>query len=127
MGYVQPCVQSTLQLSFIGQGDFASKVAIKELRLLAASGQDLGTVKTRLATQWQNNGYLPWDQQLQPNTDLKAGYKITPPDWTAVGAKLGGSSYGVMFVLEVEVEIDGVKQTVRSAQFVRQQPVAIPT
>lgn len=126
-GYVQPCVQSTLQLSFTGQGDSASAVSIKELRLLSADEKALGTIETRLPTQWHDNGYQPWDQQLEPKTDLKAAYKISPPDWSAVEALLGGTSYGAMFVLELVVEIDGVSQTVRSAQFVRQQPVAIPT
>ncbi len=39
----QPCMQSSIQLAFVGQGSTSAKVAIKELRLLSQGGETLST------------------------------------------------------------------------------------
>ncbi len=127
VAYTPPCQQSTVQFAFAGQGAESSKVVLKELRLLAPDGKDLATLKARLPSQWKASVYTPWNEVLQPESDLKASYKITPPEWSEVEAKLGGRSHGSIFVLEAVIEIDGEAQTARSSQFTRIQPQMMPT
>jgi len=122
-----PCQQSTIQITFAGQGDTSSKVVLKELRLLTPDGKALGTVNTRVPSIWSKDVYTPWDAVLQPSQDAKVSYKITPPDWNAAGTILGGPTHGKMFVLEAVIEIDGQAQTVRSQEFARFEPHMVPT
>ena len=58
---------------------------------------------------------------------IMASYRLAMPDWSAVDKAIGGSSYDHAFVLEVDVEIDGVATTVRSPQFNRERPHVIAT
>jgi hypothetical protein len=126
-GYQAPCRQSTVQVSFEGQGAQPSKVVLKELRLLTADGKELGSLSTRLPSKWGESVYTPWNEVLEPDSDLKASYKITPPNWSEVEGKLGGSSHGVMFILEAIIDVGGKDQTVRSSEFARYRPTAVPT
>lgn len=123
----QDCMQSTIQIAFAAQGEGSSQIALREVRLATPEGKVLGTIAHRLPTVWQDNGYVTWDQVLPGDTELKAAYKITPPNWQEVEKMLGTGSYGEMFVLEMDVEIGGVMKTLRSSQFTRQQPMAVPT
>ena len=125
--YMPPCQQSTMQVSFAGQGPASSKVVIKELRLLTPEGSPLATLKTRLPTVWEESVYSPWDEVLQAGKDINVSYKIAPPTWGEVERALGGPSHGKMFVLEADIEVGGETQTVRSIEFTRFQPQAMPT
>jgi hypothetical protein len=125
----QPCTQSTMQLSFTGQGPTSAKVKIEAVRVLAASGDELGTVNARLPTAWKQDGtYQTWDETIAPETDVKASYKLSVPNWNDVEAKLGDRNpFETKFVLEVDVEVGGELQTVRSPEFVREHPHVIVT
>jgi hypothetical protein len=123
----QPCTQSTMQLSFIGQGPSPAKVEIQAVRILSPTGKILATIKARGATWWTQSSYQPWDEQLAPDSDLKASYKLSVPDWSELDKKVGGNSYGKMFVLEVDVLVGGQKQTAHSSQFPREEPHVIVT
>lgn len=87
----------------------------------------LGKIPSRLATKWQDNRYVSWDQILPSEGKLRAAYKITPPNWGVVEKRLGRGSYQEMFTLEVDILIDGATTTIRSRPIPRQQPMAIPT
>ncbi len=124
----QPCTQSAMQLSFTGQGPEAAKVAIRGIRVLTSTGERLGTVQARKPTAWRDGGYQAWDEMLPADSDLKASYKLSVPNWSEVEAKLGDRNpFSTMFMLEVDVEIGGQMQTVRSPEFVREQPHVIVT
>ncbi len=125
--YAPPCQQSTMQVSFAGQGPSSSKVVLKELRLLTPDGKSLGILKARLPTVWDESVYAPWDEVVQAGKDINVSYKITPPNWGEVEGVLGSPSHGKMFVLEADVEVGGETQTVRSIQFTRIQPQMMPT
>ena len=121
------CTQSTIQIVFSEHGPKPSGVAIKSIRLLTPEGKMLATLKSRLPSQWNENIYSPWDQVLKPNSNTTVSYKLSPPDWNAVATVLGKSSHGQMFILEVEIDVGGQMQTVRSSQFARIQHHALPT
>ncbi len=100
------CTQSTMQLSFTSEAEGVVTVAVKEARLLSAENKKvLGTLGTRGPTFWDDtDGYKAWDEAL-PKGALKASYKLGGPDWNAVEKSLDGvSSYGQMYVLEVDVD-----------------------
>lgn len=123
----QPCTQSTIQLAFTGQGPKSASVRLKEVRLLSADGKALGTLASRMPSIWKDSGYEAWDGVLAPDSDQKASFKLSLPDWSAVEAALGGSSFGPMYTLEVDVDIEGTVTTVRSPQFERGRPEIIKT
>ena len=125
--YQPPCQQSTIQFSFAGQGAQSSKVTLKELRLLTPEGKPLATLNTRLPSVWGESVYTAWDEVLQAGKDINVSYKVAPPSWSEVEKELGGRSFGKMFLLEAVVEVGGETQTVRSSEFARFQPHAIPT
>ncbi|MCP4447974.1 MAG: hypothetical protein GY811_21955 [Myxococcales bacterium] len=117
-----------MQLAFSKTGKTGAKVELKEVRLLSADGQTLAPLAVRLPTRWApEGGYEAWDGMLAPNAEEKASYKLSLPDWSAVEKSLGESSYGAMFILEVDVDIAGTVTTIRSPQFERSRPQIIRT
>ncbi len=115
--YRRRCTQSTLQLS-IDEATDGSKISIEAMHMLSEDGQELGEIIARDPTIWIDDGYRPWDEVL--GTDRhRVAYKISVPNWTDVEAKIGGTSYGPMFFLEIKVESNGVVQTIRSPGFPR--------
>ncbi len=91
-----------------------------------ASGAALGTLTTRSPTQWNANGYVPWDGSLAEG-ELKVSYKLSSPNWGEVQERTGASTYGPMYKLEADILVDGVAQTIVSSAFTRQRPVVPPT
>jgi len=126
-GYVEPCGQSTMQIAVTGQGDFSSKLKLVEVRLLGPNDEILGIIAARSPTIWNNNGYLPWDQVVQPKTDVKASYKLSLDNWGKIEKNLGRSSYGPMFLIEADIDIGGVRKTIRSSQAPREPMEMIET
>lgn len=123
----QPCTQSTMQLVFSDPGDRTEHVEIDGVRMLdPTSGKELATLVAREPAAWADGAYLSWDQTLAPGQEVKASYALSVPDWSAVETAIG-SSYGVMFVLEVDVKVGDETQTVRSAEFPRERPHVIVT
>lgn len=125
--YEEPCQQSMIQLSFTGQGDSSSKVALKEVRVLGPDGSVLGTAKSRHPTEWKNNVYTPWDQMLNPKADTVVAYKLSIPTWASPAAQSQGSSYGTMMRVEVDVVIGDVTKTVKSAEYTREPEEMVET
>ncbi|WP_106393479.1 hypothetical protein [Enhygromyxa salina] len=128
-GFVQPCDQSNMQLTIEiagASGQTAVPVAVKAVRLLS-KGRQVGELKSRKPSAWSEERYQPWDEQLSPGEALKASYKLGLPDWTAVEQAIGESSFGHMFTIEVDVEVDGRVETVVSPEFPREEPHVIVT
>jgi hypothetical protein len=127
-GFVQPCSQSTVQLAFAGQAGASAMVSLKEVRLKSADGKALGTLAPRAPSIWtEASGYQAWDGVLTPGADHKTSYKLGLPDWSAVETTLGGSSYGKMYTVEIDVEIDGTVTTLTSPQVERARPQIVKT
>jgi hypothetical protein len=122
----QPCDQSTVQLALENKGDAPVGVEIKAVRILS-KGKVVGKLETRKPKIWTNNTYEAWDQTVAPSVPTKASYKLSMPSWSEVEEKLGQSSYGHMFTLELDVVIGGEVQTVSSQEFPREEPHVIVT
>lgn len=126
-GLVQPCSQSSLQLAFVGQGTQTAKVEIREVRLLTAEGVKQAVLSAREPNLWRDSGYVAWDGVLPAQADTKVSYKLSVPDFAELEAKLGGSSFGRMFVLELDLAIGGKETTLRSPEFERGRKEIIRT
>lgn len=123
----QPCTQSTMQLAIKSEGATSASFAIAAVRIFADDKQ-VATIDARAPSAWVDSGYRPWDERLDAHAEIKASYKLSVPDWYEVEKKLGGnSSIGKMFVLEVDVMVDGRRQTIRSSAFPREEPHVVVT
>lgn len=120
-----PCTQSTMQIFLPNTGEAAGQVRVLSVRLVdATTKRDLGAIVPRKPHQWQPQGaYQPWNEQVAAKTNVNATYRLAEPDWSQATVTLGGPTdlYSRPFLLEVQVSVDGVAQTIRSPEFVRQQ------
>jgi hypothetical protein len=123
------CTQSSMQIAFTEQGDLPARVVIERITLVdPKKDASLDSVEARRPRAWTDDGsYEVWDEVIAPGTDVRASYSLSVPDWSKVERAIGSASYGHMFVLEVELTIDGEHQTVRSPEFPREQPHVIVT
>ena len=111
------CQQSTLQMALTSTATEAVPFSIRAVRLKKADGGDvLQEISVREPRQWKDNeGYTAWDQSLAAEGSLKVMYALEGPDWSTVEKALGGSSWGLLYEVEVVVEIDGEEKTVKTA------------
>jgi hypothetical protein len=120
-----------MQLALRNPGEADATLRVEAVRLVdVASKRALGPVVVRKPSVWSPDGtYRPWDERVPVAADLKVGYRLADPDWGKVQETLGAGTnvYAQPFVLEVDVSIDGVRQTVRSPEFVREQVHMIAT
>jgi hypothetical protein len=124
--FEQPCTQSAMQLAV--DSDVEGPFVVDAVRLLSPEGKPLATLQPRRPSKWVDGAYKPWDERVAKDTDLKASYKLSIPEWHEVDEKLGGgSSVGKMFLLEVDVSVNGQKQTIRSSSFPREEDHVIVT
>lgn len=130
-GWSPPCTQSTMQLSIANVGDREGKVRVEAVRLFDARGnKELGKIQARKPSQWNPAGtYQPWSEVIGHGATVKVGYRLGEPDWSAVNTILGTDTdpYARPYVLEIDISIDGVSQTVRSPEFVREPVHVIAT
>jgi len=106
----------SLNLSLTNAGGRAGQLRVMRVRLLDGNGRrELATVASRTPTRWDTEGYVAWDERVAGNTTSQVAYSLADAKW-----KRGGASdlYLKPYIVEVEVVIDGRKQTVRSAEFV---------
>jgi len=118
-----PCSQSTVQLSV--RADFAGQLKIEAVRVLdAASKKVAGSTTLRGPTLWNEGVYGPWDGRTLAGKDLSVSYKMGDPDFSKAAELVGPTfnTFGGPFILEIEVSIDGRRQTIRSSEFTREPP-----
>lgn len=124
------CQQSTLQLTFENHGAASAKVGIVEVRLHDVLTEQLvATLPSRMPSKWSeaDNAYGAWDQNLAASSSARTSYRIKPPSWPAVEAKLDGKlSRGRTYNVEVSVEINGLPASARSAEFTRPPIMPMP-
>lgn len=127
-GWSPPCTQSTMQLSIANLGDREGKLRIDSVRLFdARSNKELGKIQARKPGQWNPIGaYQPWNEVIGAGATVKIGYRLGEPDWAAIPTIPGTDTdpYTRPYVLEIDISVDGVSQTVRSPEFVR-EPVHV--
>ena len=129
VAYRRACQPSTLQLRFTNTGKATAAVRIASIQLHDVRSKGvLASVAARLPSAFSDAGaYTPWDERLAAGAEFHASYRLTPPDWSTVEAKLGGgTSRGREFELEVTFEIDGKPMTVRSPAFSRPPEIIMP-
>ena len=127
--YVEQCAQSTVQLAV--HSDRPGMLRIEALRVLDPRTQKrVGTTTLRQPTQWSTGGsYVPWNERVTADRDLQISYKLGALD-LAQASELAGPTFNPYmgpFVLELDVSIDGVRQTIRSPEFGRQPPEIMVT
>jgi hypothetical protein len=118
-----PCSQSTVQLSV--RADFVGQLTIVAVRVLDASSKKVaGPVTLRGPTLWNDSVYGPWDGRTIAGKDLNVSYKMGEPDFSRAAELVGPTfnTFGGPFILEIEVSIDGRRQTIRSGEFTREPP-----
>ncbi len=122
-----PCTQSTLQIHFEGQGRESGAVSLKGIRIKSSSGDVVASVEARNPKLWAEQSYAVWDEVLPAGVDSKSSYDISVPKWNEVETAIGGSSYGHMFTVEVELTIGGQTATIVSPKVERKQRMMIRT
>jgi hypothetical protein len=117
-GYVPRCEQSTVQLAV--RSDRSGRFRIEAVRVLDGAKRRLaGSAKLRQPTNWGDGQYQRWDERVVAGKDLQISYKLGALD-LARGEALVGPDFNTMsgpFILELDVSIEGVRQTVRSPAF----------
>lgn len=127
-GFAPSCIQSRVQFSIESESDEALAFSVKAVRLKKAEGGDVvGSMNTREPTVWEESKYTPWDQSVAAGASLKVGYALGAPDWAKVEKALGESTWGPMYVVEFDVEIDGDMRTIVSPVTPRDEPENIVT
>ncbi len=130
-GWSGPCTQSTMQLALRNPGEAGATLRVEAVRLVdGASKRALAPIVARKPSVWSPDGiYRPWDERVPVAADLKVGYRLAEPDWEKVREALisGVNLYAQPFVLEVDVSIDGARQTLRSPEFLRERVHMIAT
>lgn len=124
-----PCSQSTMQLAFTSTGDTPATIKIVAARLLRAdTSASVGAIAVRKPKNWAADGsYRAWDETIPVGGSIKASYKLGMPDWNKVEKDIRRPSFGYMFILAVDIEIDGKTETVKSPQFPRQEIFKVVT
>lgn len=121
-GYVPQCSQSTVQLAI--RSDRSGLFRIEAVRILDGANQRVaGSSTLRKPTMWRADSgvYSPWDGRVIAGTDLQISYKLGDLDLSQADELMGPefNTYMGPFLLELDVSIDGRRQTIRSPAFSR--------
>lgn len=123
------CQQSMVQMSVRSDGPGVLK--IEGVRILDADTKKVaGPATMRAPTVWSEDGaYTPWDERVGGGVEHKVSYKLGEPDMSRATEAVGPefNTYMGPFILEVDVSIDGKRQTVRSPEFSREPPHVMVT
>lgn len=116
------CEQSTVQLAV--RSEQAGTFRVEAIRILDGARRGVaGTTTLRQPTRWGDaGGYQAWDQRVSPGVDMQISYKLGDlelPDANKL-ASAEFNAYSGPFMLELDVSIDGRRQTIRSHTFSRQ-------
>ena len=117
------CIPSTVQLSI--RSDVLGPFRVEAVRVLDPKSQRAaGTATLRGPTRWSDSMYSPWDGRVDVKTELKISYKLGALDLARAAELVGPdfSTYMGPFVLELDVSVDGHRQTIRSAEVAREPP-----
>lgn len=126
-----PCTQSTVQIGISNKGGAPARVQVVGVRLLeAASKRELGEVVARKPALWTEEGaYRPWDETVAEGAQVVVAYRLGDPDWSRVRGLLAPDANldATPLILEVDLAVEGTVQTLRSAEFLRQEEEIVVT
>jgi hypothetical protein len=110
------CEQSSIQLAIAAPaGAEPAEVAVKSVELFLESGTSIDKLEARAPSVWSDaDGYMPWDQSIEPGQDLSVSYALTEPDWTKVQDRWN-QTYTVKAVLSIGGSEETVQQIVAVA------------
>ena len=116
------CEQSSIQLAIVAPADAtATKLTVKSVELLLESGTLVGKLEVRAPSVWNDeNGYTPWNENVEPDQDLSVTYAMTQPDWSGVADR-----WNQTFTVKAVVSIAGTDTTVEHAVVV-DAPTSLP-
>jgi len=116
------CDPSSIQLSVVASKDAkASDITIKSVELLLESGSSVGMLQARSPSVWSDeDGYVAWDQKIEPAQDLSVSYSLSPPDWSGVKNRWDQS-----YTVKAVVSIAGADQTLEHSVVVA-TPTSLP-
>ncbi len=123
------CQQSTLQLDFKAgaarpNSSDAAVVEVVTVRILDAStNRVLDEVSARAPTQFVNDRFQAWNEQVAAGRQVRASYKLEAPDWTKIGSGEAFRTRSMPLRVEVVLRIDGVLRTLRSGEITREPEV----
>lgn len=121
------CQQSAMRLQFVaGEGLSPATVEVVSVRLLdAATGALLDNLTAREPSAWSDasSSYQSWDRAVAPRSTVRAQWKLSAPNWSALSAIDVRYGYARRVRLEITVRIDGAVQTVRSGELFREPEV----
>jgi hypothetical protein len=115
------CFDASISFEVMGQPDREQEFTVSAVRLKHETHEGaLSELRTKDPQAWVDDAYKPWDGKLAAGKEAVVTYRLSAPDWRAVEKTLGiESSEGQMFVVEVDVQIDGETRTLTSPQFTR--------
>jgi len=116
---------ANVQLAFrAGAAADGANVEVVSVTLVdGATGNLVDTLKASAPQVWNGNGYVPWNQRVTPDGDLKASYQLTAPSWSTIdgsGTGSRSSSYSRSYKLRVNLRIDGVDVLMQSTDLHRE-------
>lgn len=122
------CQQTSMQLLFTAQDvQQPTKIRIKRVELLDASGNALGDLAPRNPTSWADDHYEAWDESVAPGARVAASYFLATPAWHAME---GGewAQRGKQFQLRVTLAVGERDKTVeKTAITPAMMEPAVPT
>jgi hypothetical protein len=124
------CEQSTVQLAI--RSTNGGQFRVEGVRVLdAARRRVAGSSTLRQPTQWSaaDSSYLGWNERVVDGNELQIAYKLGDLDLSRA-AQLAGPDFDPYFgpfILELDVSIDGRRQTIRSPEFRRENMDMIQT
>ncbi len=124
------CHPSMVQMA--ARSDRSGLLRIEAVRVLdPASKRVVGSSTLREPSHWRptDQTYAPWDQRVTAGTDHRVSYKLGRLDFSQAnqpGLPYINTYFGP-FILEIDVTIDGRRQTIRSPEFGRDEPDEVVT
>ncbi len=80
------CEQSSIQLRIANGTADASHVAIQRVELIDAAGDVVAELISREPSQWADDMYQAWDEQVAPSAVLQVSYALSAADVTRSGS-----------------------------------------
>jgi len=87
------CEQSSIQLRVANSTTTASKVTVQKVELLDESGTKVAELTPRAPSQWADDSYQTWDEQVAASATLQVSYALSAPN------VMRGATYTVRVVI----------------------------
>lgn len=108
------CDQTSIQLSIVAPADAKeAEIRVKSVEIFDDAGASLGVVQAGSPRKWSEaDGYVAWDQKVEPGTEVAVSYALSEPDWSKVSDRWN-KTYVVRAVLSIGGADRPVETTVK--------------